>query len=150
MKNKKIKILLHIMVVAWVCVIFMLSLQEGDVSSNLSNNIVQDIIGEQDNINDVNSFSAIKTIVRKSAHVTEYAILAILLCFNITKTKYRYIFVLLTGICVASTDEFIQTFVEGRGGSVTDVFIDSIGLFLGIVIFVILSKLRKKKLDKHT
>ena len=150
MKNKKIKILLHIMVVAWVCVIFMLSLQEGDVSSNLRNNIVQDIIGEQDNINDVNSFSAIKTIVRKSAHVTEYAILAILLCFNITKTKYRYIFVLLTGICVASTDEFIQTFVEGRGGSVTDVFIDSIGLFLGIVIFVILSKLRKKKLDKHT
>lgn len=76
-------------------------------------------------------------ILRKSAHITEYAVLAILTCrvFSHKKTG-RY---LLASFCLAvlyaMSDEWHQTFVIGRTGALLDVAIDSFGAMLGLIIW---------------
>ena len=70
------------------------------------------------------------TVLRKGAHVTEYAILGFLLLRAIG----RELPALLVGIAYAATDEFHQHFVAGRHGSPVDVLIDTVGLLIGIVL----------------
>lgn len=93
----------------------------------------------------------INFIVRKAAHMTEYALLAILLSIhfytiNVSKIKY---FVYNIGICVlyATSDEFHQLFVEGRSGQLSDVFIDTIGIMIGTLIFYCGSRLVIKRMN---
>lgn len=93
----------------------------------------------------------INFIVRKAAHMTEYALLAILLSIhfytiNVSKLKY---FLYNIGICVlyAMSDEFHQLFVEGRSGQLSDVFIDTIGIIIGTLIFYYGSRSVMKRMD---
>ena len=76
--------------------------------------------------------------VRKIAHVTEYFLLAISVSFPLYVYGVRGIWLpLLAGfLCVgfAGLDEYHQSFVAGRGPSVRDVGIDSIGIFIGILM----------------
>ena len=69
-------------------------------------------------------------VLRKCAHVTEYAILGFLLLRAIG----RELPALLVGVSYAATDEFHQHFVAGRHGSPVDVLIDTVGLLIGIVL----------------
>ncbi len=75
--------------------------------------------------------------VRKLAHMTEYFILAVTVSFPFYVYGLRgFPLMLVAGfICVAFAcgDEYHQSFVEGRGPSVQDVCIDSIGVFFGII-----------------
>lgn len=82
-------------------------------------------------------------IVRKSAHITEFAIHAVLLsgCFT-GKFRKRIIYILFFGLLTACTDEFIQLFSEGRAGLVTDIFIDFGGTVMGTGIFGLFRKKR--------
>jgi VanZ family protein len=80
-------------------------------------------------------------IVRKCAHLSEYAVLALLLlraAVFITNLKWSmpilYVSVWVACLFVAATDEFHQTFVASRGASVWDVIIDSGGSILGLLI----------------
>ena len=69
-------------------------------------------------------------ILRKIAHIIEYAVLAILSMKNFKNQKLKvWIFVTFYAI----TDEFHQKFVPGRGPSLRDVLIDSFGAILGII-----------------
>ena len=85
--------------------------------------------------------------IRKAAHFTEFFIQGALLtgCF---KGKYqgRIINILFFGLLTACTDEFIQSFVPGRGSLVSDVFIDFAGTCTA-TLFMGLFKMRRKK--KH-
>jgi len=78
------------------------------------------------------------TILRKGAHMTEYAILGLLLLRAIG----RELPALAVGIGYAITDEVHQHFVSGRHASPIDVLIDTIGLALGI--FVVRGLLRPR------
>ena len=69
-------------------------------------------------------------VLRKCAHVTEYAILGLLLLRAIG----RELPALLVGIAYAASDELHQHFVAGRHGSPVDVLIDTAGLLIGIVL----------------
>jgi VanZ family protein len=69
-------------------------------------------------------------VLRKFAHVTEYAILGFLLLRAIG----REVPALLVGIAYAATDELHQHFVGGRHGSPVDVLIDTVGLLIGTVL----------------
>ncbi|PGY12090.1 VanZ family protein [Bacillus sp. AFS031507] len=57
---------------------------------------------------------------------------------------------MIMGICVlfAVSDEFHQLFVAGRGAQVKDVFNDSAGAMMGIVIFRIANRFLSKKKRK--
>jgi VanZ family protein len=67
-------------------------------------------------------------VLRKLAHITEYAILAFLLRRALTTPA-----ALAVAVAYAISDEFHQTFVHGREGRPRDVVIDSIGIVLGLL-----------------
>jgi VanZ family protein len=73
-------------------------------------------------------FGAWDTILRKGAHVTEYAVLAVLLVRALEQELPAF----ALAVAYAATDELHQTFVRGRHGSPVDVVIDAIGVALGL------------------
>lgn len=80
--------------------------------------------------------------VRKAAHVTEYAILALLVSravFRETNLKRArstlFVGAWIACTVVASCDEFRQSFVESRGASPWDVMIDSAGAIFGLLLY---------------
>jgi VanZ family protein len=68
-------------------------------------------------------------ILRKGAHVTEYAVLALLL----VRALEHKVPALALGVVYAASDEFHQGFVRGRHPSPVDVAIDALGLLLGLL-----------------
>ena len=91
-------------------------------------------------------------VVRKTAHFTEYAILAATFSFHFTvwrKKAWQRIAlpVLLAGLYAAG-DEYHQTFVAGRSGQVSDVLLDTTGAFVGALIFFLLVYLLQKRRQK--
>jgi VanZ family protein len=72
------------------------------------------------------------TILRKGAHVTEYAVLGGLLY----RALGREPLALAAGIAYAVTDELHQHFVRGRHASPVDVAIDAVGVALGMLLWL--------------
>ena len=70
------------------------------------------------------------TILRKGAHVTEYAVLGLLLVRALGREAPAF----LLGVAYSATDEIHQHFVSGRHSSPIDVAIDSTGVLLGILV----------------
>ena len=70
-------------------------------------------------------------LLRKGAHVTEYAILGLLPA----RALGREAPALLFGVLYAASDEVHQAFVRGRHASPVDVAIDTLGVILGIVVW---------------
>lgn len=76
-------------------------------------------------------------LVKKMAHLIEYAILAVLLYraminSNINKNK-SIIFSLILASIYGLTDEFHQSFTPGREPRIRDVIIDTIGAGIGSI-----------------
>lgn len=79
-------------------------------------------------------------VLRKGAHVFEYTVLNLLItnAFYSIKSlsKSGIIFLsLFLGLMTALSDEYHQTFVNSRVGSVIDIFVDFLGIILGITLF---------------
>ena len=72
------------------------------------------------------------TILRKGAHLTEYAILGALLY----RALGREPLALAVGIAYAATDELHQYFVRGRHASPVDVAIDAVGVAAGMLLWL--------------
>jgi VanZ family protein len=72
------------------------------------------------------------TVLRKCAHVTEYAVLGALLY----RALGREALALAVGIAYAATDELHQHFVRGRHASPVDVAIDAVGVALGMLVWL--------------
>jgi VanZ family protein len=70
------------------------------------------------------------TVLRKGAHMTEYAILGLLLLRAIGRELPAF----ALGIAYAVTDEIHQHFVRGRHASPIDVLIDTFGVAIGIFL----------------
>jgi VanZ family protein len=68
------------------------------------------------------------TILRKGAHMTEYAILAVLLVLASGSRAAAF----TLAVAYAGSDEWHQTFVRGRHGSPVDVGIDAVGVLIGL------------------
>jgi VanZ family protein len=73
---------------------------------------------------------SIDEILRKAAHVTEYAMLAFLL-WRATQDAAAAFF---GAVLYAATDEFHQAFVRGRHGAPRDIVFDATGAFLALLI----------------
>ena len=122
--------------VLWMIVIFSFSMQNGGESSGVSNQVIlfiENITGIQLMHNQWISLDTIQFLIRKAAHMSEYAILAMLLYMFARESKIQssFIFALIFSMLYACTDEFHQLFVSGRSGQWQDVFIDTSGSFLG-------------------
>ena len=155
MKKRALPIIFATLSVAWALFIFSNSLQTGESSGEMSGSVTEFINGILGSISP--SLEISHRFVRKAAHFCEFGVLSTLVCFAIyfwlNENKRREILCLLAipvSALVASCDEFIQLFVDGRGASVIDVLIDTSGasaaalLFLGIVLLIKLHKKRTK------
>jgi VanZ family protein len=72
------------------------------------------------------------TLLRKGAHMTEYAVLAVLLW----RALRNELAALALAVAYAVTDELHQAFVRGRHGSPVDVVIDGIGAAAGLILLL--------------
>jgi VanZ family protein len=71
-------------------------------------------------------------VLRKLAHVGEYAVLSALLLRAVGRAAPAF----LIAVAYAVTDELHQRFVHGRHPSPLDVLIDTAGVAIGIALFV--------------
>ena len=69
--------------------------------------------------------------LRKCAHITEYAVLAVLLVRAVDREGPA----LALGILYAASDELHQAFVRGRHASPIDIAIDTVGLLIGLLVW---------------
>ncbi len=78
-------------------------------------------------------------LVRKLAHFTEYMVLGVLMCSLLARpnARPRFLWPEILCLAVASIDETIQLFSEGRGAAVRDVMIDLCGATLGVILMSI-------------
>ncbi len=70
-------------------------------------------------------------VLRKIAHACEFALLGALLLRALRDERAA----LLAGVAYATSDEVHQLFVAGRVGSPRDVFIDSLGVAAGVLLW---------------
>ena len=95
-------------------------------------------------------------LIRKLAHLSEYAVLAVLSWNAIWRTtnpdlatqvrsgeKITFAMAFLVAVVYAAGDEFHQRFVPSRGASVHDVMIDATGAIIGLVILQGCRRLRQ-------
>jgi VanZ family protein len=97
------------------------------------------------------TFDLIHVAIRKTAHLTEYAILAVLLLRGFQAGAGRRLgaggwralsMAWLLAAAFAASDEFHQRFVESRGPSPRDVLIDVVGATMGLAIVVAVTRVR--------
>jgi VanZ family protein len=77
--------------------------------------------------------------IRKTSHVMEYLILALLAYRAIRADHPRFrsrhvVFTMLLGILYAASDEWHQSFIPSRWGVAADVVYDSFGVALGTIL----------------
>ncbi len=98
------------------------------------------------------AFRTIVLVIRKCAHLTEYAVLALLVWRAWRKPLWHDTrpwlwseagVALWATVLYAATDEFHQTFIPSREGCVRDVLIDSTGAVVGLIALWILGRWRK-------
>jgi VanZ family protein len=77
-------------------------------------------------------------VLRKCAHITEYAVLAVLLM----RALGNEVTALFVAVAYAATDELHQAFVPGRHASPVDVAIDGIGAALGLLVLLHARRMR--------
>ena len=130
--------------------IYSFSAQPGEVSSSASYKVSESIVSTYNKVTQQNWESwqieekadQINKYVRKGAHVTEYFLLAVSVSFPLYVYGVRGILLMLLAgvICVgyAFGDEKHQAMVAGRVSTPRDVGIDSIGIFIGIILVRIL------------
>ncbi len=143
---KKKKIILGILIVAWIAFIWGHSMQPADISDNESGRFLEFFSKFIPMLRDAEDGMF---IIRKLAHFTEYAVLGVLLSLqfaNYVKGLFRrFIEPALVALSVAFVDETIQLFVEGRSGQVSDIWIDLAGASLGILILLAIIGNRRGK-----
>lgn len=150
------KYITFIIILAWLGIIFLLSSQLASTSNALSKEVTKVVVSAVEVVNP-NTDLTLETLnnkVRKNAHFFIYFVLAILLLSSLRhrgKLNLRNIFIAFS-FCIlfAVTDEFHQLFVDGRGGQLRDILIDSSGALTGIFLYILLNWFRilKKETKK--
>lgn len=138
----------------WMCLIFFFSHQTGEISNNQSGAILiktKLITESQFNNFEDDKVNHLQWNVRKAGHLFLYFILGILLALsfmNSFKINFVYIISFILGFLYAVTDEIHQYFIPGRNPSILDVLIDSIGVFIGVMLCCVMFQKLKKYIYK--
>ena len=157
MKNvKKARVVFVLLLALWMLVIFVMSAQPAEQSSQLSGGIVSSIIAAIcRNFDTLSSqqqteiTSVVTLVVRKTAHFSEYFILGVLVSLTAStsgKINYKLKFLLSTVFCViyATSDEIHQFFVPGRACRFGDVCIDTAGSVVAIALIMLICMLKNR------
>ena len=154
MKNTKKCAAAWVLSALWMGVIFAMSAAPGDVSGEQSGMVIELMLAVirllfGQGAADAVSRELLSLLVRKAAHMTEYAVLFCLYrhALFLSGAKYPGLSALLMSAGYAATDEWHQGFVADRGPSVIDVGIDTIGAAMawGIQEIITAGKNTRKK-----
>lgn len=135
-------------IVLWLAVIFFLSSPAGAMSetSRIIGPLLEFFFPEMP----YETRQIIHGLVRKLAHFTEYAILALLTLRALSMSasgflqKWRYILPIVFVAAIASIDEFNQSFEVSRTGAVGDVLLDISGGFAAMLAVFGIQKTRSR------
>lgn len=155
MKQRNKRLLSWLAAAAWMVVIFLFSAQTGDESGDTSGAIVRWVMGliypGFEGLAEARQMEILEfwhTVIRKGAHFTEYAILAVLVANAIRPypipERPKWLLPVGVSALYAVTDEIHQYFVPGRACVATDVGIDTCGAIFGMVVFALVAFLRAK------
>jgi VanZ family protein len=153
-RNKKNLILVWSLILLWMIVIFLFSAQPAEETNSLSMNVAELILGAKASINTeingtVGDIAWFNGFVRKFAHFFLYFVLGLLMMYAMGKSGVRGLKACLLSalICAvyAASDEFHQRFVPGREASGMDILVDTAGAAAGLLIYMIITGLRKHK-----
>lgn len=144
MEKEKVKVrlmlrkVLMVLLVLWMVGVFALSQQNGSESGSLSNKVALFFTG-----GDAESAETLEPVIRKVAHMTEYAIGAmifygILVTYPKVSKRAKIISTLAFIVIYAGLDEWHQSFIDSRNGSYVDVLIDTFGGILGMGAFYVI------------
>ena len=137
---------------AWMLVIFMMSAMPGDVSGQQSGFVTELlekalalVLGAQ--TAEKIPMDTLELIVRKCAHMGEYAVLFWLWAhaLSVSGAKHPARTALIVCALYAASDEFHQCFSDGRGPSPIDVMIDTVGASIALLLRAAALRLRRLK-----
>ena len=149
------KVISWALCILWMGVIFGMSAMPGDVSGEQSGTVTKIVLsvvsfcfGEQ--AAGAVPVDTLEFLVRKAAHMTEYAILFGLYChaLRVSGVKRAALTALLMSAAYAASDEFHQSFTDGRGSSPIDVCIDTAGAGIALLlraVFLRVDAVRRSK-----
>ncbi len=140
------------LLVFWCILIFMFSAQNAEMSSKTSGTVVTRVVETvypkyktlpKEKQQDITNVTTI--IVRKTAHFLEYFVLGVFSFFTVvayTKQKLKWRFAIAVAFCViySISDELHQYFVPGRACRMFDVFIDSMGSVVAVLLLAVVTK----------
>lgn len=119
----------------WMAFIYAMSAAPGEISGEQSGLVVRLLCALLPKSLSENAqiMAQLETLVRKAAHMTEYAVLFCLYrrALRMSGVHRAGVLALALSVGYAATDEFHQAFVPERGPSVIDVMIDGCGAMIG-------------------
>lgn len=148
------RLVLGILILSLVTFIFSLSFADADTSASDSSRVLDFLNGILKAFG--TDFRLSHNFVRTLAHFLEFGLLGLLsllfmLTFKLT-SLIRVLWTLIFTLSVASTDETIQLFSDGRAFQLTDILVDMTGVItaiLGLLLFIkLLKSLKIKKLKE--
>lgn len=153
-KKIDVKVYCLIILLALFFTMFAFSNQNGIESKRLSRTVtlmITENVTEIKNLNSIekeNITKRIEAVIRKLAHFTMYALMGIF-AYLLVKTEEStnikaFLIACLICIIYASIDEIHQLFVVGRSARITDVMIDTLGSFFGMIVFSTIERVIKK------
>ena len=159
MKINLLRIVLLILLFGTFYIIFGFSSQDGEESGGISSRVTEFILEKSNTYKNIEEnrqdeiFERTEKIIRKIAHFSIYALVGFLLMGLVStfklKEKNRILISLILGVLYATSDEIHQLFSPGRSAQITDVYIDTLGVLVGIFVILLFIKVfEKMKLQK--
>ena len=146
MRTNRRVLLCRVLLVLNLALIWGNSLLSGAESGQMSGGImefVMELLQIPADFSDV-----VHLIIRKLAHLTEFACLAALISWDLGMVKekrvHQILLAVLLAMAVALMDETIQLFAPDRGPSLVDVWIDTLGAVLGMTALQLGCHLKRK------
>lgn len=160
MRKVSYRLITGALLLGWMLIIFEFSAQPATQSQQMSGSVSYRIIESCDEMlrldmteGEIKEWAErIDFPIRKGAHMAEYAVCAVLsACCVIgywTWNRKTAMIAFCVTACYAMTDEIHQLFVPGRAGRISDVFIDSLGVAMGLLLFGIVLKIMDRHCEK--
>ena len=92
--------------------------------------------------------------IRKLGHLGEYMVLYVLSHWALNSIKYsiikyRPVLAFIFSVLYAASDEWHQNFVPGRSASARDVLIDSTGVCIGVLVYLLAERYLSKNKETN-
>lgn len=131
------------LLLCWVGFVWGHSLVPGALSTGESDAVAEALAALLPPLGDLDR-DLLTLVIRKGAHLLEYAVLGVLLCGLLRALgRRRRLPVAALVLLVPFVDEGIQLHVPGRSGQLSDVLVDLVGMAVGSAVLLALAFLRR-------